>query len=51
MGVVVAAVFRTSQWGGVFLLSVYSSVYLIGAELCFFLSVSLESIDLSLFCG
>ena len=38
-------------WCGVFLLSVYSSAYLIGAELCFFLSASLESIDLSLFCS
>jgi len=35
----------------VFLLSVYSSAYLIGAELRFFLSASLESIDLSLFCS
>ena len=34
-----------------FLLPVYSSAYLIGAELCFFLSASLESIDLSLFCS
>ena len=28
----------------------HSSAYLIGVELCFFLSASLESIDLSLFC-
>ena len=42
VGVVVAVVFGTSQWGGeggcgVFLHSVYSSAYLIGVELCFFL--------------
>ena len=36
---------------GVFLLSVYSSACLIGAELCFFLSASLKSIDFSLFCS
>jgi len=53
VGVVVAVVFRTFQRGegGVFLLSVYSSAYLIGAELCSFLSASLESIDLSFFCS
>jgi len=49
----VGFVFRSSGGGGcgVFLLSVYSSAYLIGVELCFFLSASLESIDLSLFCS
>ena len=36
---------------GCFSLSVYSSAYLIGAELCFFLSANSESIDLSLFCS
>ena len=36
---------------GVFLLSVYSSAYLVEAELCFILSASLESVDLSLFCS
>ena len=57
MGVVIAAVFclaRTSQQGGggwgVFLLSVYSSAFLIGADLCYILSVILESSNfLSLF--
>ena len=53
VGVVVAAVFRTSQHreGGGSLLSVYSSSFLFGADLCVFLSASLESIDLSLFCN
>jgi len=38
VGVVVAVVFPYfSAGGGVFLLSVYSSAYLIGVELCFFL--------------
>ena len=37
--------------GGVFPLSVYSSVFLIGADLCYFLSAILKSNDcLSFFC-
>ena len=52
VGVVIAAIFRlahTSQQGGggwgVFLLSVYSSAFLTGADLCYFLSAILESSD------